>query len=214
MKRRKLKKKINLFKKIVFTMLIMFMTGFVMFATAYNKRILPAVIEISKLNAITKINSVISDSVGKAISDKELETEDFYYKTTNADGRIQSLTVNSMLVDSLCSTLAVEISSELSSLEKEKIKIPIGAITGFSSMANLGPSYTARIQPLGAATVDYSTNFESVGINQINFQIWLQVEARLLVVNPLQSHDILVERKVLLLDTVFAGEVPSGIWKQ
>ena len=213
-RKRKLKKNMNAFKKTMFMFFVLLVAGFTMFVMSYDKRLMPAVIEISKLNAVTRINSVISNSVNKKIADEGIETEDFYFKTVSDNGKIQSLTVNSVLIDSLCSSLAVDISNELASLEREKIKIPIGRITGITSMANLGPSYTVKLQPLGTATVDYLTNFESAGINQINFQIWLQVEARILVVNPLQNHEVFVERRVLLLNTVFSGEVPSGIWRQ
>jgi len=62
---------------------------------------------------------------------------------------------------------------------------------------------------MGNAQVDYETGFEAVGINQVNFQVWLKVDSVIAVVNPLQRQEITVSRKVSLVNTVITGEVPS-----
>ena len=63
--------------------------------------------------------------------------------------------------------------------------------------------------PMGAVRVDYETAFSSVGINQINYKIWLAVHLELRIVNPLYREDITLERKIMLADLVFSGKVPA-----
>ena len=62
---------------------------------------------------------------------------------------------------------------------------------------------------MGAVRVDYETAFSSVGINQINYNIWLAVHLELRIVNPLYREDITLERKIMLADLVFSGRVPA-----
>ena len=61
----------------------------------------------------------------------------------------------------------------------------------------------------GLFGVDYETAFSSVGINQINYKIWLAVHLELRIVNPLYREDITLERKIMLADLVFSGKVPA-----
>jgi sporulation protein YunB len=203
------KSKRNALKKAVFALFVLVVLYIVFFIVMFDSRMLPAVVEITRLRAVTTINDVISETVSAYVSDAGLAAGDFFTKTEDGNGKIQSLTVNSVLIDSICARLARDISAELSELRRENVEVPIGIMLGINALANYGPMYSVRIQPLGAATVDYTTSFESAGINQINFRVWLQVEAKITIVNPLQRLDIDVNRRVLLVDMVFAGEVPS-----
>jgi len=199
-------------KNVVFFAFVVFTALFTAFTIAFDRRLLPTVVEIARLRAVTKINETVSVSVGRAVEDGSLRAEDFYIKSVDGNGRIQSLEVNTILIDSLCSRLASEISADLSGIGRESVEVPIGAILGVGGFTNYGPRYSVRIQPLGTAEVDYSSEFSAAGINQINFKIWLDVEAKICIVNPLQTRDVTVSRRVLLVDTVFAGEVPAVYW--
>jgi len=204
----KKRNKMNPFKKGVFILFCLFALFITLFAVLYDKRLLPVVVEITKLKSETAINKIISETVYKIVDEDKLSFEDFYLSST-LDGKIQSITVNSLLVDRLCSRIAADISSELSNLKKERVEVPLGVMTGINAFSNLGPSYSIKIQPLGSATVDYTSSFESAGINQINFQIWLQVETKMLIINPLQRLEINVSRSVLLVNVAFSGDVPN-----
>ena len=63
--------------------------------------------------------------------------------------------------------------------------------------------------PMGAVKVDYETAFSSVGINQINYKIWLSVKMELRIVNPLYQEELTLSRKIMLADLVFSGRVPN-----
>lgn len=174
-----------------------------------NERMLPIVLEITRLNSRTQINRVINESIKDSIDTYTLNSSDFYTKIADSNGEVNSLSVNTVLVNSLCAKLAVDISEKLSILRTEVVEVPIGAAFGIDAFSNLGPKYRIKILPLGDATVNYESSFTSVGINQINFQIWLNIESAIKVVNPLQSKDIKVTRKMALVDTVFSGEIPK-----
>ena len=62
---------------------------------------------------------------------------------------------------------------------------------------------------MGSTKVDYISTFESAGINQINYKIWLNISIELKIVNPLYHETITMERKIMLADIVFIGKVPE-----
>lgn len=120
-----------------------------------------------------------------------------------------SYTANTALVNQFCAQLSKDITNGLNQLPSEVIRIPIGAASNISFFANLGPEISYTLLPMGAVKVDYDTDFASVGINQINYKIWLNVSLELKIVNPLYQETVLMERRLMLADLVFGGKVPE-----
>jgi len=65
------------------------------------------------------------------------------------------------------------------------------------------------LQPIGDATADYETSMTQAGVNQVNFQVWINVHTTVSIVNPLWSKDLEITRKLTLVNTVFNGEIPK-----
>lgn len=197
------------YRNFLFLIFVLFIILIFFIVKTFNQRMLPIVLEITELNSKTQINRIINDSMKDNIEIHSLNSADFYIKTADANGNLNSLSVNTILVNQICSQLAVDISEKLSVLKTEVVAVPVGTVLGIDSLSNIGPKYKIKILPLGDATVNYESSFTSVGINQINFQIWLNIESAIKVVNPLQSNEIKVTRKMALVDTVFSGEIPK-----
>ena len=115
----------------------------------------------------------------------------------------------------ICLTEAKERSSayiteKLVNMENNEVKIPYGAASGIAMFANSGPEISFRIKPVGGTDVDYKTEFMSAGINQTNYKIWLTVNITVSLANPIYSKNVNMTRKIMLVDTVIKGEVPSS----
>jgi len=120
--------------------------------------------------------------------------------------------VNTVLVNALCAEIADNISYEFISPNSKTISIPVGTLTGIDLLANVGPSYNVRVLPHGSAEVFYESHFESRGINQVNFQVWLDVAVNMRIINPLMPGEIVVERRVPIVNTVFSGKIPENFF--
>lgn len=209
--RYKSSKKIRKRKTIVF---IIFSVIIVMLTTTvavFDKRLFPAVIEIAHINAQNKLNVAISNSLDNVTEEMKLSSSDFYIKGLDNENKINSLTANTLLINEVCSRLAEDLSTELIQMEVEEVSIPIGILFGINFLGASGPSYTIKILPKGNAAVDYETLFDSAGINQINFQIWVKVTAKIQIINPITNNEIVVNRKISLVNTIINGEVPSAM---
>ena len=143
------------------------------------------------------INQVISEHL------HELKYEELLLK--NED----TYKANTALINQFCTDISICATNELQKYPKEMIRIPIGAASGFSLLANKGPSIPFTLQPISAVKTDYQTEFVSVGINQINYKIWLNLSMDMKVVNPLYQETITLSRKIMLCDLVFSGKVPE-----
>lgn len=190
----------------IFSILLVILTISIVEA---DKKAFPQIYEIAHIKSKNKINTAINFSITEISKEMELKAPDFYFKSFDESGRVCDISVNTILVNEFCALLAERISSRLLHMGNEVVSLPTGSLSGIRYFANLGPDYTVYVTPMGDAFVNYDCSFESVGINQVNFQLWLIVDTSAKVVNPLQSQDINLSRKVALVNTVITGEVPD-----
>lgn len=172
----------------------------------FDLRLTEIATEISKLESKTAANKIIDTALEHTLAELAMDAEDFYFPNqSNSDG----ISVDTISINRFCSTLSKEITEELKQLNHEKIQVPLGSIIGVELFANWGPDIPFSMQPKGAAQVDYETKMDSKGINQMHFQIWINISLEIRIVNPLHKESIPMERKIMLVDTVFGGDVPK-----
>lgn len=182
-----------------------------LFTLIANRSIMPAVIAIANQRTIGLVNEVINESLLTTINQFDLISEDFFTMRTEDNGQLTHLAVDTILINQVAAQLAVDISRNLIDDAAESVPMPIGMLTGIPLLAGIGPSIPINVIPTGEAMVEYRTSFTSAGINQINFQVWLYVETNMRITIPLQEEIVPVSRRVPLVNTVFAGEVPEGM---
>lgn len=202
-KKIKFKTKLKLFLIGILTIISVLAYGYIML---FESEVLPVAIKISEKYAVNIVSQQINRSVEEVISKMKIYSSDFVKK---AEGSFGNFDVNTLLINDLCLKVSDELSSRLQELSNTKIDLPVGVFSGISAFSGLGPTFKIYVTTLGKATIDYETEFESVGINQINFQIFLKIKADVSVVNPVYKSDINVSRKIMLINTVFNGKVPD-----
>ena len=189
-------------RNITFLLLIIFFV----ISIAYIRFVMPISVKICQKYAITSINNIIQNSMYSA--SKNIKREDFILRSDN-NGRLEYLSVNSIIVNNICAETASMVSKNLNNLTTSKIRLPLGVFTGLPILSHFGPSTTIRLQPIGDATADYETSMTQAGVNQVNFQVWINVHTTVSIVNPLWSKDLEITRKLTLVNTVFNGEIPK-----
>ena len=192
------KKRIFLFKTAaaVFVLINIFL--------AAERKIMPAVIEISMVEAKQIAAGVIDRCVSGSIEGRELNTGDFF--SDNGE----SFSANTVLINELCADVSESINNEMAEMEKRKVYIPLGSALGIDYFANTGPEIGFYIKQMGKADVEYETEFLTAGINQVNFRVYISVKLDIKTVNPLGSGTVETTRKIVLIDTVKAGKVPNN----
>ncbi|MBS5794123.1 MAG: sporulation protein YunB [Clostridiales bacterium] len=209
-KKRKFKRK-KLFKIPFFslTILCIFIWLIYLFILQFENEVLPTAIKVSQKYATNIISQEINKSVEKTITSLRLHTNDFFNKNVNKDTNKTYLDVDTILINNVCAKVSDELSKNLKNINDTKIDLPIGVFSGISAFSEFGPPFTVSLSSIGDAIVDYETNFQSVGINQINFQVYLNINCSISIINPMYKKDIDVSRKLMLVNTIFDGEVPK-----
>lgn len=207
MLKKRRKKKITKFRIFLIFVIFLIVSGLYSFLVQFDNEVLPIAIKVSQKYATNIISHQINYSVKKVISDMEIYTNDFFKKSS--DNAINYIDVDTLLVNNLCTNISDELSKNLKNINDTKIELPVGVFSGINAFSSFGPYFTVSLSSIGDAVVDYETHFQSVGINQINFQIYLKINASVSIINPMYKKDIELTRKIMIVNTVFNGEVPN-----
>ena len=150
-----------------------------------------------------------NDAVFYTLSD-EIRYEDLVTITRDQEGEIVAVAANPLKINKIARDTASISQSNLKNLSLNGIPIPLGALTGIEALAGLGPSIPFRIIPVSSVDCDFSSTFESVGINQTKHSIYLNVVADISIVMPSSTENFAVATEILIGESVIVGRVPDA----
>lgn len=204
-------KKINsAFKRLIKRFeLILLALSVIYFAVSAERRVMSSLSAICSIEARNLANNAIDSAVNKAMLEINALSDDFYV----VDSQNMTIYADTMLINELCSAVSENINNETDELSKIKVEIPVGAALGVDLLSNTGPKAVFSLRQMGQSRVDYETSFVSVGINQTNFKVWLEVITEIQMVNPLKSGIVQTSRKVMIIDSVIKGGVPERYYE-
>lgn len=174
---------------------------FIFLTAVMEDRLFPPFLEISHMQCKAIANEIIDEAVLNNIESVD--------HTSFISQKEDSYIADTAMINHFCAVLSSDLTDELNKLPPDNIQIPLGAVTNLSFLANIGPEIPFSLIPMGAAKVDYETEFISAGINQMNYKIWLHISMEMKIVNPLYHETLYMERKIMLADLIFSGKVPE-----
>jgi sporulation protein YunB len=175
-----------------------------------DRQIIPTVLAMAKIQANTVATKAINQGITQSLLINQTTMQDLISYDYNDSGELVSWNVNSIMINNLCASIVDDTMDELQNIGIVKFKIPLGNMTGSRLFANIGPEIGVDVLPIGTIKVNYDNSIRSTGINQVNHTVWLDVEATVQVVVPLFSDQIIVKRRVVLIDKVISGAVPPN----
>ena len=117
-----------------------------------------------------------------------------------------------VVINKIASDIALETEKQLKELEKETLKIPIGALTGNKLLSGSGPDINVKVIPTGNILTEIKNEFESKGINQTVYRIYLELTCKVSIVTRYKTVEDEIVNQVLLVETVIIGNVPNSYY--
>lgn len=195
-------KKSNKKVKIILIIIIAFFTAFVG---------LKSVDPIFDSLCIEKANSLAEEITGESVKEvlSMYECSNIVTVTKNEEDGTNILKTDVAVINKIATEIGRVILERLNKLGDENIKIPIGAITGNKYVSGLGPKVKIKVTPVGNLKTELKTEFESQGINQTIYRVYLNIECKINVITSYKVLESLAENRVLLVETVVVGGVPT-----
>ena len=174
----------------------------------FQRNVTRVLVSISEATMRASTTIAVNDAVFYTLSD-ELRYEDLVNVERDGQGEIVAVSANALKINKIARDTASISQSNLKNLSLNGIPIPLGALTGIEAFAGLGPQIPFRIIPVSSVTCDFSSAFESVGINQTKHSIYLNVIADISIVMPSRTENFAVATEILVGEFVIVGDVPD-----
>ena len=177
-------------------------------AIYFQRNVTKVLISISEATMRAFTTVAINDAVYYTMSDG-VRYEDLVSIERDAAGDITAVSANALKINKIARDAASISQANLKNVSLNGIPIPLGALTGIEALAGFGPRIHIRIIPVSSVTCAFSSEFESVGINQTKHSIYLNVVADISIVMPSRTERFAVTTDILVCECVLVGEVPD-----
>ena len=169
----------------------------------------PNLDEISRLKAKGLVTEIIGKTVRETFSDAS-DPEDYFVIKKDETGKIQLIQANTILMNRKMSALTVALQEKYGKMKPEKMEIPVGTVFGSPILSQAEQGIQIRVLPLSVSSCDFETGFESQGINQTKYQIYIEITTEVRVLQPFSHENFEVNTRMLLSELVILGDVPEN----
>ncbi|MBE7076845.1 MAG: sporulation protein YunB [Clostridiales bacterium] len=200
MKRNRKKQRISIFVFLFFVLFLLVL---------YYTKIVNPVIKVyseAEIRALSEkaVNLAVSNVINRTISYDTLI--DINYTQT---GEIVSFSANQHEINSITREIIKETQYEMKTLGEEGLALSLGTFTGMPFLLGKGPKIGFKLIPIGSVAGEFTSEFESVGINMTKHALFLYINIHVSMVMPIKSYDFYTTNQVLLAESIILGKVPE-----
>ncbi len=177
-------------------------------AIYFQRNVTKVLISISEATMRALTTVAINDAVYYTLSDG-VRYEDLVTVARDEQGAVTTVSANALKINKIARDAASISQSNLKNLSLNGIPVPLGALTGIEALAGFGPRIHIRIIPVSSVTCAFSSDFESVGINQTKHSVYLNVIADISIVMPSKTEKFAVTTDILVCECVIVGAIPD-----
>lgn len=174
-----------------------------------EKIIKPNLAAIAEVKVKAMITQIINDAVHNQFKTGAEVTELLTIKT-DQEGNITYVESNTVAMNSLATELTQAVQMQYRWKEAVILDVPVGSVVGSQILSQMGPSIGIKVLPIGMSRANFKTEFESMGINQTKYKVYLQLDSQARVLAPFSINNIEVQNTILVAEAVIVGEVPNA----
>jgi sporulation protein YunB len=198
-------------KKILFLFLIFVVlpTLIYIFSTIRNY-FMPLAFSMAESKAKSVGTLIINDTVSQQVQSENVNYTALFDIQKNSSGEISAIIANTAKMNLLKSQLSTEIQKRINEVHTQQIGIPLGSMLNNEFTAGRGPNIPIKLVTVGAITIDFTSSFESAGINQTRHEVLLEIKMTVSAVLPTGNSVAVVSSKVPVAQTIIVGNVPES----
>ncbi len=156
---------------------------------------------------------MVSQIVNKAVNNELYQTgemQELLIREKDDNGKMEMLQANTQAMNLLMTEISKELQKEFADRKEDVYPIRAGALLGDRILSQAGPYVNLRIVPLSVTSMDFETDFESAGINQTRYRVYIHLVCEVKVLAPFSAETLDVDTDVLVAEAVILGGVPDS----
>lgn len=190
---------------------VLIITGIltVVFFYAFSVHLRPRILSVSQRFVKNEVSMIIDEEVKNLMLEEFLSYDKITFITRDSEGKVTSVSINSVLVNNFANELDIKIGDRVESAETIRNDVYLSGLIGSDLLAGIGPKIPIKFQPVSVTHADISHSFEEAGINQTIHTIRLSVSIDIEILLPLAHSTITVVSEMPIAQTLIIGNVPK-----
>lgn len=197
-------------KTAVLVLLVLFFAVTCAAATELKKTVEPNLEEIGRMRAKVMVNQIVNKAINDQLLKEDSDMHELLVRKTDEGGGTEVLEANTKAMNIFVTEVSKELQEEYAARSEDEYCVPAGALIGDGIMSQAGPDIKLRIKPLSVGSIDFKTEFESRGINQTKYKVYIELVSDVKVLSPFASEHLEVATTVLVAEAVILGGVPGS----
>lgn len=181
-----------------------------LYSVVFTEKIIkPNVAAIAEVKVKAMITQIVNDAVHEEFKTNSGISELLTIKT-DQEGNITYVESNTIAMNNLATKLTQSVQNQYKWKDAVSLDVPAGSIVGSQILSQVGPYISLKVLPIGMSRVNFKTEFESMGINQTKYKVFLQMDSQARVLAPFSINNIEVQNTILVAEAIIVGEVPQS----
>ena len=175
----------------------------------FNVYLKPRIISVSKRFAENEISMIVDEEIKELMLNEFLSYDKITLIQRDADGRINSVSINSVLINNFANDLDIKIGNRVDTTDAIENSVYLSSLIGSDFLCGFGPKIPIRFQPISVTNADITHSFEEAGINQTIHSVILTVSIDVEILMPFSHSTITVNSQMPIAQTLIVGTVPD-----
>lgn len=160
--------------------------------------------------ASSKGVKIINDEVNQVM--KNYSYDDLIKIEKDTEGKISLIKADVITINEIVSEIIKNIQEEFDKIPRIKVFINMGSVSGISALKNFEPKFELELESAGRMNYNVNTEFTSVGINQTQHKVYLQIDSTVRILTPFSTFGKEIKTDVILTEAIIVGEVPDSYY--
>ena len=196
--------------KVLFPVLLFSVAAMAsLFVWTLKMQIEPNLEEVGAIRAKVMVQQIVNKAVNKQLYEAE-DMEDLLIRKAGENGQMEVLQANTQAMNLLMTEISKELQVQYSERKEEVYFVPLGVLLGDHILSQTRPEIRLRIRPLSVSSMDFKTEFESQGINQTKYKVYMNLTSEVKVLAPFSEETFQVATTVLIAEAIILGSVPGS----
>ena len=156
------------------------------------------------------VTDIINTSVYDCMKEFQFEFDDLVTMEKNEKtGKISSYSIEPYSANLIKSRIATIINSRINDITDDDMKITLGMLLGYCTLGSWGPEIPIAVAPSSNLEIDFSNEFVSVGVNQSQSNLYIDVDVKVCALMPFFKCESDIRSSVIVAQTIIVGDVPQ-----
>ena len=207
MKQRRKRDKRKSIKWFVCLVLLLVLT---VYSAVFTEKIIkPNLASIAEVKVKAMMTRIVNEAVREQFVN-DADVKGLLTIKTDQEGNITYVESNTAAMNALATNLTQAVQNQYKWEDASLMRVPVGSIVGSQILSQFGPYVTLKVLPIGTSKTNFKTEFESMGINQTKYKVYLEMDSQAKVLAPFSINNIDVQNTILIAEAIIVGEVPNS----